>query len=69
MLKVADRQRNMQLLCQVSKALQHWVALKRPCQLKELLLLVLAEVGRLEKLLQGNAFMPLDHLAALLCRT
>lgn len=60
-LKVADGQRHVQLLCQSSEALQHWVALKGARQLKQLLLLVLAEIGRLEKLLQASTASSLTY--------
>ena len=43
---------HLQLLCQVSKALEHRVALKGARKLEQLLLLVLAEVRRLEQLLR-----------------
>ena len=53
-LKVADGQDHGQLCCQLGKALQHRVAVKGPCQPEMILLLVLAEVGRLEQLLHSG---------------
>jgi len=50
-LKVADRQHHAQLGCELGEALQHRVALKRPRQVKVLLLLLRAKVRRLEQLL------------------
>jgi hypothetical protein len=53
-LKIADGQDHGQLSCQLGKALQHRVAIKGPRQPKMILLLVLAEVGRLKQFLHSR---------------
>ncbi len=53
-LEIADGQDHGQLSCQLGEALQHRVAIKGPCQPKVVLLLILAEVGRLKQLLHSR---------------